>query len=40
MQVSMDSGHPVEWAQEVNYVFRLTSFRKQLLEWVSTEPYR
>lgn len=38
-KVSLESGHPVEWGEEENYIFRLTSFRKQLLDWVCTPPY-
>lgn len=39
-QVSMESGHVVEWTREDNFMFRLTSFRDRLLEWVETKPYR
>lgn len=40
VQVSMESGHIVEWTREDNFMFRLTSFRDRLLEWVETKPYR
>ena len=39
-KVSLESGHPVEWCSEENYIFRLTAFREQLLKWLNTEPYR
>ena len=39
-KVSLESGHPVEWCSEENYLFRLTAFREQLLDWINTEPYR
>ena len=40
LKVSLESGHLVEWCSEENYLFRLTAFREQLLEWINTEPYR
>ena len=30
----MESGHPVEWAEEENYMFRLSDFRQQLLDYL------
>ena len=39
-QISIESGHVVEWSSEENYLFRLTAFRDQLLDWVNTRPYR
>ena len=39
-KVSLETGHPVEWCSEENYLFRLTAFREQLLKWINTEPYR
>ena len=39
-KVSVETGHPVEWCSEENYLFRLTAFRERLLEWINTEPYR
>jgi len=32
--VSKESGHPVEWASEENYVFRLTEFKERLKKWL------
>ena len=29
-KISLESGHPVEWAEEENYVFQLDSFREQI----------
>ena len=29
-KISLESGHPVEWAEEENYVFQLDSFRDQI----------
>lgn len=34
VKVSPESGHPVEWHCEENYVFKLSHFRNQLLQWV------
>ena len=36
----METGHLVEWSSEDNYLFKLTAFREQLLDWVNTQPYR
>lgn len=35
-KVSKDSGHPVVWTEEDNYMFRLSHFRPQLLHWLDT----
>ena len=32
--MSAESGHPVEWAEEENYMFRLSTFREQLLDYL------
>lgn len=32
--VSAESGHPVEWVEEQNYMFRLSSFRDDLIHWL------
>lgn len=34
IKVSSQSGHPVEWAEEDNYKFRLSSFRSDLKHWL------
>lgn len=36
--VSAETGSPVEWTQEENYMFRLTSFRDQLFNHLKTNP--
>ena len=37
--VSLESGHPVEWAEEENYVFPLEKFRPQVQKWVENSVY-
>ncbi|CAH1967738.1 unnamed protein product [Acanthoscelides obtectus] len=34
MLVSLESGHPVEWTTEENYMFRLSKFREDLIHWL------
>ena len=36
--VSLETGSPVEWIREENYMFSLTSFRDQLLERIKSNP--
>jgi len=36
--VSIETGSPVEWTQEENYMFSLTSFRDQLLRHIKGNP--
>ncbi|XP_007889106.1 methionine--tRNA ligase, mitochondrial [Callorhinchus milii] len=38
VKVSLESGHKVEWTKEDNYMFRLSSFRPLLLEWLKNNP--
>ncbi|KAL7395863.1 hypothetical protein ABVT39_024541 [Epinephelus coioides] len=38
IKVSQDSGHKVEWMKEENYMFRLSAFRPQLLDWLRENP--
>ncbi|KAG7518420.1 methionine-tRNA ligase, mitochondrial [Solea senegalensis] len=38
IKVSLESGHKVEWMKEENYVFRLSAFRSQLLNWLRGNP--
>lgn len=33
--VSAESGHPVEWTEERNYMFRLSGLQKDLERWIS-----
>lgn len=32
----MESGHPVEWVEEKNYIFKLSSFKDDLNHWLRT----
>ena len=36
----METGHVVEWTNEENYMFRLSSFRDRLLQWIDSKPFR
>ena len=36
---SIETGSAVQWMEEENYKFRLSTFKKQLVDWLSTEPY-
>ncbi|KAM9849795.1 methionine--tRNA ligase, mitochondrial [Aulostomus maculatus] len=38
IKVSLDSGHEVEYLKEENYMFRLSAFRPQLLDWLKGNP--
>ncbi|XP_061690695.1 methionine--tRNA ligase, mitochondrial isoform X2 [Syngnathoides biaculeatus] len=38
IKVSLESGHKVEWLKEENYMFRLSAFRTQLLDWLRRNP--
>ncbi|XP_056267105.1 methionine--tRNA ligase, mitochondrial-like [Pseudoliparis swirei] len=38
IKVSLESGHKVEWMKEENYMFRLSAFRSQLLDWLRGNP--
>ncbi|XP_067616726.1 methionine--tRNA ligase, mitochondrial [Eurosta solidaginis] len=33
-RLSLDSGHPVEWTEETNYMFRLSQFQDDVRYWV------
>ena len=33
-KISLESGHPVEWAMEENYVFPLEQFRTEIQSWL------
>ena len=35
IKVSAESGHPVVWLSEENYMFRLSAFEKPILEWLN-----
>lgn len=34
---SLESGHPVEWTEETNYMFRLTQFQDDVRHWVQQD---
>jgi len=36
VRVSLESGHPVEYFEEQNFMFKLSQFQKPLLEWLET----
>ncbi|XP_004871749.1 methionine--tRNA ligase, mitochondrial [Heterocephalus glaber] len=36
--VSLESGHPVSWTKEENYIFRLSQFREPLRRWLRSSP--
>ncbi|KAJ3587406.1 hypothetical protein NHX12_011003 [Muraenolepis orangiensis] len=38
IKISLESGHKVEWMKEENYMFRLSKFRGQLLDWLTGNP--
>lgn len=38
VKVSLESGHKVEWMKEENYMFRLSTFRLPLLDWLRGNP--
>lgn len=33
-KVSAESGHPVQWVEESNYMFRLAKFQDDILYWI------
>eukprot|EP00943_MAST-04B_sp_MAST-4B-sp1_P009035 g9035.t1 len=36
IKVSAESGHPVVWFSEENYMFRLSAFEKPIIEWLNS----
>jgi methionyl-tRNA synthetase len=36
--ISIETGSPVEWSEELNYMFRLSSFRDHLLHYYRSHP--
>lgn len=34
---SIESGHPVEWSEEENYMFRLSKYRDDVIRWAEKE---
>lgn len=33
--IASESGHPVEWVEEQNYMFRLSNFQDRLIHWLT-----
>ncbi|XP_055549833.1 methionine--tRNA ligase, mitochondrial [Wyeomyia smithii] len=36
VKVSVESGHPVEWTEETNYMFRLDRHQQDVLHWIKS----
>ena len=36
-KISAGSGHRVEWTEEINYIFQLNKFQKDVIYWASQE---
>lgn len=36
-KVSEESGHPVEWTEEKNYMFKLSQFQEEVIRWAESE---
>lgn len=36
-RVSIESGHPVEWSEEENYMFKLTQYQDEVIYWARHE---
>ena len=36
IKVSTESGNPVEWSSEENYIFELSRFQESLLDWINS----
>lgn len=36
-KVSEESGHPVEWTEELNYMFKLSQFQEEVIRWAESE---
>lgn len=34
VKVSIESGHPVEWTEEENYMFKLSKYQDDVIYWV------
>lgn len=35
-KVSLESGHPVEWTEEQNYMFKLSQFQDDVIHWIKS----
>lgn len=36
-KISEESGHPVEWTDEFNYMFKLSQFQESIIKWAETK---
>ena len=36
-KISAESGHLVEWTEEINYIFQLKNFQKDIIYWAEQE---
>lgn len=36
-RVSVESGHPVEWTEETNYMFKMSSFQDKIIHWIENK---
>lgn len=36
-KVSLESGHPVQWLEESNYMFRLSKYQEEVIRWIEKE---
>lgn len=34
VKVSLESGHPVQWMEEENYMFKLAEYQNDVIYWV------
>jgi methionyl-tRNA synthetase len=34
VKISVESGHPVEWTSEENYMFKLTKYLPEVKRWI------
>lgn len=39
-KISTESGHPVEWSSEENYMFKLNSMMSDVLHWIKEGKQR
>lgn len=37
VKVSIESGHPVQWTEETNYMFKLSQFQDDVIYWIKQE---
>lgn len=36
VKVSAESGHPVEWTHELNYMFKLSQYQTDVISWLQS----